>query len=44
MHMFGYRFMPRFTKLASKSDNKLVCFGNVSDYDQHIIKPNKKSQ
>ena len=43
MHMFGYRFMPRFTKLGEKSDNNLVCFGNVSDYEQHIIKPSKQA-
>jgi hypothetical protein len=43
MHMFGYRFMPRFTRLADKSDNKLVCFGELADYDHHIIKPSKKA-
>ena len=43
MHMFGYRFMPRFTDLGSKADTKLVCFGNVSDYEHHIIKPSIQS-
>lgn len=43
MHLFGYRFMPRFTQLADKSDKKLVCFGNIADYDHHIIKPSKKA-
>lgn len=43
MHMFGYRFMPRFTKLGDKSDKNLVCFDNVSDYEQHIIKPSKQA-
>ena len=42
MHMFGYQFMPRFTQLGDKTDNNLVCFGNVSDYQHHIIKPSKQ--
>lgn len=41
LHLFGYRFMPRFTQLSDKADNKLVCFGNVADYSHHIIKPSK---
>lgn len=43
MHLFGYRFMPRFTQLSAKSDNNLVGFGNVADYEHHIIKPSKKT-
>ncbi len=44
MHMFGYQFMPRFTQLGDKSDNNLVCFGKISDYEQHIIKPSKQAE
>lgn len=44
MHMFGYRFMPRFTQLADKSDQKLVCFGQPEDYSQYVIKPSKKAR
>jgi TnpA family transposase len=42
MHMFGYKFMPRFTQLGAKSDNNLVCFGKISDYEHHMIKPSKQ--
>ena len=41
--MFGYHFMPRFTNLTDKSDNNLVGFRNVDDYEHHIIKPSKKA-
>ena len=44
MHLFGYRFMPRFTQVGERSDNKLVCFGNIDDYGHHIIKPSKKAK
>ncbi|NQY64947.1 MAG: Tn3 family transposase [Alteromonadaceae bacterium] len=43
LYMFGYQFMPRFTKLGDKSDNNLVCFGNISDYEHLIIKPSKQA-
>jgi TnpA family transposase len=43
MHQFGYRFMPRFTQLNDKSDNKLVCFGKIDYYSHHVIKPSKKA-
>lgn len=42
MYLFGYRFMPRFTKLWDKSDNNLVCFDSVEKYNHHIVKPSKK--
>lgn len=42
MHMFGYRFMPRFTKLEEKSHD-LVCFDDISNYAHHIIKPGSKA-
>lgn len=42
MYLFGYRFMPRFTQLQDKSDNNLVCFDELDNYKQHIIKPSKK--
>jgi TnpA family transposase len=42
MHFFGYRFMPRFTKLGSRYDNNLVCFDDPEDYADDIIKPSTK--
>jgi len=42
MYLFGYRFMPRFTQLWEKTDNKLVCFDEVDSHAKHIIKPSKK--
>jgi TnpA family transposase len=42
MYLFGYRFMPRFTQLWDNSDNNLVCFDELENYKQHIIKPSKK--
>ncbi|WP_218014666.1 Tn3 family transposase [Candidatus Regiella insecticola] len=44
MYIFGYRFMPRFTQLANTSSQKLVCFGNLADYDKDIIHPSKKAR
>lgn len=43
MYMFGYQFMPRFTHLAHTSSQKLVCFGNLIDYEKSIIRPKKES-
>lgn len=43
MHLFGYRFMPRFTQLGEKAGSNLVGFGEVSDYEHHIIKPSKQA-
>ncbi len=42
MYMFGYQFMPRFTHLAHTSSQKLVCFGNLIDYEKSIIRPKKR--
>ena len=39
LYIFGYRFMPRFTKLDQKARNNLVCFGNPSKYKNCVIKP-----
>lgn len=44
MYMFGYRFMPRFTQLWEKSDNHLVCFDSVENYDHQMIRPSKKAK
>ena len=43
MHMFGYQFMPRFTKLADKSKTKLVGFRDLKDYEHQIISPSSKA-
>ena len=42
LYMFGYQFMPRFTKLDQKANNNLVCFDDPEKYDKYMIKPHKK--
>ena len=42
MHMFGYKFMPRFTQIDKKAGDSLVCFGNLSNYENYVIKPVKR--
>lgn len=44
LYMFGYRFMPRFTKINQKANKHLVCFDDPTSeqYDNYHIKPNKK--
>lgn len=42
MNLFGYKFMPRFTKIAETADSKLVGFHKASHYEQYIIKPSKQ--
>ena len=34
--------MPRFINIGDKPANNLVCFGNVYDYQDSVIKPSKK--
>lgn len=45
LYMFGYRFMPRFTKLDQKVRNYIVSFDapDLSKYKGYLIKPNKKT-
>ncbi|MDY6894212.1 MAG: Tn3 family transposase [Thermotogota bacterium] len=42
MYMFGYRFMPRFTKLPEKARENLVSFQNPNKWGKNIIKPKHK--
>jgi TnpA family transposase len=44
LYMFGYRFMPRFTKLDKKVNKHLVCFDKPTKekYNNYHIKPNKQ--
>ena len=42
MHLFGYRFMPRFTQFPKKAQDSLVCFQNTKDFEKCIIKPKNK--
>ncbi len=44
LYMFGYRFMPRFTKLDKKTATCLVSFDNPKSkkYSKFLIKPSKK--
>lgn len=44
LYMFGYRFMPRFTKLDQKVRDHMVSFDapDSSRYKGYLIKPNKK--
>lgn len=41
-HMFGYRFMPRFTQLDQKASSNLVSFDNFKNYKKNVIKPSKQ--
>jgi TnpA family transposase len=42
MYLFGYRFMPRFTKLDTKARNNLVSFDSPKLYEELLIKPSKQ--
>ena len=44
LYMFGYRFMPRFTKLDKKASKHLVCFDEPMNakYNNYHIKPSKQ--
>jgi TnpA family transposase len=44
LHMFRNKFMPRFTKLDTKSNKHLVSFNDPKSktYDGFLIKPNKQ--
>ena len=42
MYLFGYDFMPRFTKINRKADKNLVAFKKPSEYSKFLIKPSKK--
>ena len=39
LYLFGYRFMPRFTKLSKKTAKHLVTFGKINRENNDIIKP-----
>jgi TnpA family transposase len=40
--MFGYKFMPRFTKLDKKAATNLVCFDDTEKYADYMIKPSSR--
>ncbi|WP_150466111.1 Tn3 family transposase [Francisella sp. SYW-2] len=42
LHFFGYRFMPRFTRLDEKARANLVSFDRVENYKDYTIKPSKQ--
>lgn len=42
LYLFGYRFMPRFTKLDQKAHNNMVSFDDPGKYKRYIIKPSKQ--
>ena len=42
LYLFGYRFMPRFTKLHKKASNNMVSFDSPNNYKKYIIKPSKQ--
>lgn len=42
LHIFGYRFMPRFKQLDKKAQKNLVSFKDPKIYQKYIIKPNKR--
>jgi TnpA family transposase len=42
MHLFGYRFMPRFTSLPKKAQSLLVSFQEPEEFSDYLIKPSSK--
>lgn len=42
LHLFGYRFMPRFTQPNSKATNNLVGFKESNKYAKYVIKTSDK--
>ena len=42
MHLFGYDFMPRFTKINEKAEKNLVSFNDPRDYQDHFVQPSTK--
>ena len=42
LHFFGYRFMPRFTKLDEKAKINLVSFDKIEIYEKYTVKPSKQ--
>ncbi len=43
LHLFGYRFMPRFKQLNNKANNNLVGFQEPKKYAKYVIKPSDKA-
>jgi len=41
LYMFGYQFMPRFTKISEKANKNLVAFDNLQNYKNFLIKPSE---
>lgn len=39
MHLFGYEFMPRITKINEKADTSLVAFAGTKIFKNDLIKP-----
>ena len=42
MHLFGYRFMPRFTQFSKKAQDSLVYFQDPKKLEKDLIKPKNK--
>jgi TnpA family transposase len=42
MNLFGYDFMPRFTKISTKAEKNLVGFKDLDSYEKDFIKPSKQ--
>ncbi len=42
LYFFGYRFMPRFTKIDARTKSNLVCFEDPDTYKNYIIKPSNQ--
>lgn len=42
LYMFGYQFMPRFSKLDKRVAVNLVCFDDPEKYANYMIRPHKK--
>jgi TnpA family transposase len=39
LYIFGYKFMPRFTRIDKKAKNNLVSFDDPKNYKDYIVKP-----
>jgi TnpA family transposase len=42
LHLFGYQFMPRFTKINTRTNKSLVSFMDKSSYKDCLVRPSHK--
>jgi len=44
MFLFGYRFMPRLSRLPKQAQNNLVCFQCPDEFSHYLIKPKHQTK